>query len=249
LNLLGVLPGVEVVEEEEDVVSVVPALDMDRLEALIPVEEEAIVVLACRSLRSMVPHETRSIELLSRTWVLEYHGRTWKTSWDRQVRSLTLMLINENETWVSSTSQLFKTWRMLSRNWMEQTCMEEGSDSRKTILGRGADQGAEVDQDHDPERARDPTVEVGADPGLALVMPSALDQGLDLDPGVQRPRELTEIKAGADLDPGLLPKQRSHDQDHGTDRGHETDHNPGLGVQIASLIDQDLERDQGLDHQ
>jgi len=121
--------------------------------------------------------------------------------------------------------------------------MEEGSDSRKTILERGADQGAEVDQDHDPERARDPTVEVGADPGLALVMPSALDQGLDLDPGVQRPRELTEIKAGADLDPGLLPKERSHDQDH------ETDHNPGLGVQIASLIDQDLERDQGLDHQ
>jgi len=61
------LKRVEVVEEEEDVVSVVPALDMDRLEALIPVEEEEIVVLACRSLRSMVPHETRSIELLSRT--------------------------------------------------------------------------------------------------------------------------------------------------------------------------------------
>jgi len=124
--------------------------------------------------------------------------------------------------------------------------MEEGSDSRKTRLERGADQGVEVDQDHDPERARDPTVEVGADPGLALVMPSALDQGLD--PGVQRPRELTEIRAGADLDPGLLPKE-THDQDHGTGRGHETDTNRGLGVQIASLRDQDLERDQGLDHQ
>jgi len=124
--------------------------------------------------------------------------------------------------------------------------MEEGSDSRKTTLGRGADQGAEADRD--PERARDPTVEVGADPGLALVMASALDQGLDLDPRVQRPRELTEIRARADLDPGLLSKE-NHDQDHGTDRGHETDLNPGLGVEIARLIDQDLERDQGLDHQ
>jgi len=65
LNLLGVLPGVEVVEEE-DVVLVVPALDMDRREAPTRVEEE-IVVLACHSPRSMVPQETRSIELSSRT--------------------------------------------------------------------------------------------------------------------------------------------------------------------------------------
>ena len=126
--------------------------------------------------------------------------------------------------------------------------MEEGSDFRRTRLGRGADQGAEADRDHDPGRARGPTVEVGADPGLAPVMASALDQGLGLDPGVQRPRELTEIRAGADLDPGLLPKQ-THDQDHGTGRGLETDLNPGPGVQIESLIDQDLGRDQGLDHQ